>query len=201
MRVKCAYCAPISAIVVALSLALLAAAEPKAGKPVGIAIKNFGCVNEAYYRGAQPEQKDYASLASLGVKTVIDLERDGDSHEQQMVEANGMKFYRLAMDTTSTPDAETVERFLGLVNDSANQPVFVHCHGGRHRTGVMTAIYRITHDKWTPDQAFAEMQKYEFNKGFGHGALKDFVYAYGGPNSTGKTEVIKASIGSGAKHK
>ena len=39
--------------------------------------------------------------------------------------------------------------FLKIVNDPKNQPVYVHCVGGRHRTGVMTAIYRMTVDKWS----------------------------------------------------
>ena len=30
-----------------------------------IRIKNFGCINEDFYRGAQPSEKDYASLASV----------------------------------------------------------------------------------------------------------------------------------------
>ena len=64
------------------------------------------------------------------------------------------------------------------MNDPANQPVYVHCQGGRHRTGVMTAIYRLTHDGWNADRAFAEMKLYEFEKGFGHAALKSFVYDF-----------------------
>jgi protein tyrosine/serine phosphatase len=64
------------------------------------------------------------------------------------------------------------------VNDPANQPVYVHCQGGRHRTGVMTAVYRLTHDGWNADRAFSEMKEYEFAKGLGHGALKQFVYDF-----------------------
>jgi hypothetical protein len=38
-------------------------------------IKNFGCVNETYYRGAQPKAGDYRDLAEMGVKTIIDLQK------------------------------------------------------------------------------------------------------------------------------
>ena len=38
-----------------------------------IRIGNFGQISGAYYRGEQPEGRDYADLAALGVKTVIDL--------------------------------------------------------------------------------------------------------------------------------
>jgi hypothetical protein len=50
--------------------------------------------------------------------------------------------------------------------------------GGRHRTGVMTAAYRMTHDGWTADQSFAEMKQYKFGADFLHPALKSFVYSF-----------------------
>jgi len=56
--------------------------------------------------------------------------------------------------------------------------VYVHCAGGRHRTGVMTAAYRMTHDGWTADQAFKEMKQYGFGADFLHPEFKQFVYAY-----------------------
>ena len=121
-----------------------------------------------YYRGAQPRGRDYADLAALGVKTVIDLTRDGDRQESSFAQAVGMKFYRIPMTTHETPSAEKVAQFLKLVNDPANQPVYVHCQGGRHRTGVMTAVHRISHDHWTADQAFAEMKKYNYGPDFLH---------------------------------
>jgi protein tyrosine/serine phosphatase len=54
----------------------------------------------------------------------------------------------------------------------------VHCAGGRHRTGVVGAVYRFNVDKWNLDQALSEMDKYEFNSGFGHSKQKEFVKNY-----------------------
>jgi tyrosine-protein phosphatase SIW14 len=122
--------------------------------------------------------RDYANLAALGIKTVIDLQRDGDESERQFVESAGMKFYRIPMTTHEPPASETLARFLQLVNDPANQPVYVHCAGGRHRTGVMTAVYRMTHDGWTADRAFTEMKQYKFGADFLHPEFKRFVYGY-----------------------
>ena len=65
-----------------------------------------------------------------------------------------------------------------IVNDPASQPVYVHCAGGRHRTGVMTAVYRMTKENWTGDQAFKEMKKYNFGADFLHPEFKSFVYAF-----------------------
>src|SRR5438477_9096803 len=143
-----------------------------------IRIDNFGRINDKYYRGAQPDRGDYSALASLGVKTVIDLTQDGRADEQGMVERAGMKFYRIPLTTSDRPADAAVTRFLKLVNDPANQPVYVHCQGGRHRTGVMTAVYRMTQDGWSADRAYAEMKQFKFEGFPGHPTLKNFVYDY-----------------------
>ena len=143
-----------------------------------IKVKNFGRINDNYYRGAQPKEGDYRTLAALGVKTVIDLTKDGRDDEPSLVRNAGMKFYRIPMTTSDRPADSAVTKFLQLVNDPANQPVFVHCQGGRHRTGVMTAVYRMTQDGWTANQAYSEMKKYKFETLLGHPELKDFVYDY-----------------------
>ena len=143
-----------------------------------IRIDNFGQVNANYYRGAQPKGRDFADLKALGVKMVIDLAKEGDRNEGANAEAAGMKFVRIPMTTDRGASQGEVDRFLRLVNDPANQPVYVHCMGGRHRTGEMTAVYRMTHDGWTADQAFSEMKSYKFGADFLHSDIKNFIYAY-----------------------
>jgi protein tyrosine/serine phosphatase len=133
-----------------------------------IRIDNFGQVNPNYYRGAQPEGGDFAALAAVGVKMVIDLAQEGDPGEEANAKRAGMRFVRIPMTTHQPPGTDTIARFLALVNDPSNQPVYVHCMGGRHRTGVMTAIYRMTGEGWTPSRAFAEMKQYKFGADFLH---------------------------------
>ena len=168
------------AALVALSVAAASAAPPTAPATTtaNIRIDNFGKINDNYYRGAQPDDRDYSDLAALGVRTVIDLTRDGRSDEQGLVERAGMKFYRIPMTTSDRPAESTVSEFLKLVNDPANQPVYVHCQGGRHRTGVMTAVYRMTRDGWSADQAYDEMKQFNFEGFPGHPTLKRFVFDY-----------------------
>ena len=141
-------------------------------------IDNFGRVTDVYYRGAQPSERDYATLKAFGITTVIDLQADGVRLEPSRVEAAGMKFYRIPMTTHVPPTTEQIAQFLALVSDPANQPVYVHCAGGRHRTGLMTAIHRMTAEQWTADQAFKEMKRYKFGADFLHPEFKRFVYAY-----------------------
>jgi len=160
----------------ALTLALPAGAAQSAGT---IRIGNFGQVNPAYYRGAQPKGRDYADLAALGIKSVVNLTgEDADPQESALAAGAGLKYFRIAMTTRDAPTPAQIAEFLKIVNDPANQPVYVHCVGGRHRTGVMTAIYRLTHDAWTADRAFQEMKRYKFGADFLHPEFKSFVYSY-----------------------
>ena len=89
-----------------------------------------------------------------------------------------MNYVSLPMTTHTVPTVEELARFLAIVNDPAHQPVYVHCVGGKHRTGVMTAAYRMTNEAWTADQAFSEMKRYKFGAAFLHSEFKDYVYAF-----------------------
>ena len=82
------------------------------------------------------------------------------------------------MTTHQPPTPAQLAQFLALVSDPASQPVFVHCVGGRHRTGVMTAVYRMTTEGWTADKAFKEMKDYKFGMDFLHPEFKKFVYGF-----------------------
>jgi protein tyrosine/serine phosphatase len=174
-------------ILLGLALAVPASAQDvssrnavnRAGATVSsVRIDNFGQVNERYYRGAQPKGSDYADLHALGIRTVVNLTDDGDATEAGLVEAQGMKLVRIPMTTRVIPTAEQIAQFLRVVGDSASQPVYVHCQGGRHRTGVMTAIYRMATDGWDAPKAFAEMKQYRFGADFLHPKFKKFVYAF-----------------------
>ena len=165
--------------IAALVVLTLSSAPAFALDTSNIRIENFGRVDDNYYRGGQPAGEDYAALASAGIKTIISLTSDdAQPDEKALAEAAGMKFVQIPMTTHQAPTAAQITHFLAIVNDKAAQPVYVHCIGGRHRTGVMTAIYRMTTDNWSAAQAFAEMKKYKFGADFLHAEFKDFVMGY-----------------------
>jgi len=144
-------------------------------------IKNFGKVNDSYFRGSQPNQPQLAALKAMGVKTIIDLRKDFKPEERQWASELGLNYFNLPLKPGTRATKEQTEYFLRLVNDPANFPVYVHCKGGKHRTGAMTAVYRITNDGWTAEQAFDEMKKYDFEEGFAGGgpsAQKKFVFDF-----------------------
>src|SRR5216684_5812618 len=84
-----------------------------------IKIKNFGKMDDRFYRGAQPEESDYKDLKTLGVNTVIDLQDHPTSYEKRDVETLGMRYVNIPMSDSSYPKEDSVDAFLKLVNDRA----------------------------------------------------------------------------------
>jgi protein tyrosine/serine phosphatase len=156
-------------------------------------IKNFGQMDDRFFRGAQPKENQYQELAALGITTVIDLQDDPTSYERQNVEALGMKYINIPMSDKDYPPSAKIEQFLKLVNDPSTGKFYVHCAGGRHRTGVMGAVYRFNLYNWNYDQVYAEMKKYDFYTRWGHGDMKKFVQDYA-TSFQNKAQVITESL-------
>ena len=167
------------ALITVLSLSATASAQQttSAATPT-VKIKNFGQMDERFYRGAQPKEQDYKDLAQIGIKTVIDLREDPEVYAKPMVESLGMNYIHIPMIAKKYPTPEATELFLKTVNDPSTGKFFVHCAGGRHRTGAMGAVYRFNFYQWDFDQVYKEMKKFDFYTRWGHGAFKDFVEDY-----------------------
>lgn len=142
-----------------------------------IKISNFGQMDERFYRGARPKQKDFQALKDLGINTIIDL-TDNTPEERGYAEAVGLKYVNLAITDKKDPSDAQVAEFLKIVNDPATGKFYVHCAGGRHRTGVMGAIYRFNIYHWSLDQVYNEMLKFDFYTSNGHGGQKKYVENY-----------------------
>ncbi len=143
-----------------------------------IKISNFGQMTEHLYRGAQPGQEDYKDLASLGIKVVIDLRNDPKPYAKSAAEAAGMRYINIPMSDKKRPQDEQIDQFLAITKDLSQGPFYIHCAGGRHRTGVMGAMYRYTYDNWNYEQVYKEMKAFDYYSRWGHGALGDYVEDY-----------------------
>jgi protein tyrosine/serine phosphatase len=114
------------------------------------------------------------------VTTIVNLtnEKDGVAEERMLAERHGMRYVNIPMTTRKAPTDDQIATFMSIVDDPDGGAVYVHCVGGRHRTGVMTAIYRMTKDGLTGEQAFKEMKRYKYGPDFLHPEFKKFVYQY-----------------------
>jgi tyrosine-protein phosphatase SIW14 len=167
-----------SAFLAVVALAVVVQAQTPALSTT-VKIKNFGQMDERFYRGAQPKNiEDYQALAALGIKTIIDLTDDAKEYEKPMAESVGIKYVHIPMIAKKYPTEEAIATFLKTVGDPETGKFYLHCAGGRHRTGAMGAVYRYKFYNWNFEQVYKEMKQYDFYTSWGHGAFKDFVKDY-----------------------
>jgi protein tyrosine phosphatase (PTP) superfamily phosphohydrolase (DUF442 family) len=93
--------------------------------------------------GSQPRGPAWDLIASKGFRTVVNLRKE-DHSEEPKVRSLGMRPVHIPIVDGQPPTFEQVRRFIEVVGDSANHPVFVHCHGGVGRTHTMIAAWRIS---------------------------------------------------------
>jgi protein tyrosine/serine phosphatase len=168
----------VATLALVFSFSALSFAKTNKSNFPNIKISNFGQMDENFYRGARPKSEDFSNLAALGIKTVIDLTDNSREREEPAVVAAGMRYVNIPIVDKAYPGAEQVSAFLKVANDPATGKFYVHCAGGRHRTGIMGAVYRFNHDHWNYDQVYAEMKQYDFYTSNGHGKQLDFVQDY-----------------------
>ena len=171
----------VAASFFAIMLLSAAAAAKGASNPAfpNVHIKNFGQMDDRFYRGAEPkDMEDFEALKELGIHTIIDLQEKPERTERGMVESLGMRYVNIPMVEKKYPRPEWVAAFMKTVDDPATGKFFVHCAGGRHRTGSMGAVYRFEKYGWTYDQVYAEMKQFDFYTTWGHGDFKTFVQDY-----------------------
>ncbi|HJQ70888.1 MAG TPA: tyrosine-protein phosphatase [Blastocatellia bacterium] len=141
-------------------------------------LPNFHKVSERLYRGGQPKTGGLKKLADLGIKTIVNLRGPDEITRAEEAEARaaGLTFFNITMPGLSRPTHEQVARVMAILNDEQNWPVFIHCKRGSDRTGTIVALYRISNDEWTADQAITEAKRHGMSwLEFG---MKDYVSDY-----------------------
>jgi tyrosine-protein phosphatase SIW14 len=125
-------------------------------------LPNFHRVNERLFRGGQPKPGGFERLGQLGIKTVVNLRDDDDRENQEQldVEHAGLRYFNIPLGRLGRPEDKQIEQVLSIINNPENHPVFVHCAHGADRTGVVIAVYRISQEGWTGEQAKAEAKRY-----------------------------------------
>jgi protein tyrosine phosphatase (PTP) superfamily phosphohydrolase (DUF442 family) len=165
----------LSVALVSGTLSLIAqgcATKPLAAPPVQRAdslasprrepgIENFAQIGPGLYRGAQPESEAaFRWLEERGVRTVVNLRSYHDDRE--IYRGTRLRLIHLPSAAWSVGESDLL-KFLAVVCDPANQPVFVHCQHGADRTGYAVAGYRMVVDGWDGDSAAAELLRFGFH--------------------------------------
>ena len=145
----------------------------------GVPIPNFGKVTETLYRGALPDAEGYRALADkLDVRRVCSIIEHESEQDARTALANGIsEWHHIAFSDRDAPDPLSVRQWLDYIRSSDTAgTVFTHCRGGRHRTGVLVGVLRVTDEGWTREQAYNEMKLYGWYKALGHRPLIDWFF-------------------------
>jgi tyrosine-protein phosphatase SIW14 len=130
-----------------------------------------------FYRSGQMTATGFRDIIDrFKIKTFINLQHEdpdpvltnhwlgpGTIHESELCEQLGIRYVLLTPDLMP-PDNKlddippAVDDFLQILDDEANYPVLLHCKAGLHRTGRLTAIYRMECQGWTKGEALREMR-------------------------------------------
>ena len=152
------------------------------------------------------------------IKTVVNLQHEepdpllpdnwlgkGKVRESELCKQLGVKYELLTPDLlppgnqlTDVPPA--VPKWLALLDDEANYPILLHCKAGLHRTGRLTAIYRMEYHGWGPGEALRELRA----NGYGYVAASEndefviqFIQNYKPRGKAGRD--ARAAAAAGAK--
>lgn len=126
-------------------------------------VGNVGEVTPTLYRGAQPTERGFENLSKMGIAIVVDLREGGEvQREQREVTALGMKFVAISWNCREPRDAYFA-KFLSVLRENPGKKVFVHCHAGVDRTGMMIASYRMAEQGWTADESMHEMKTFGYS--------------------------------------
>jgi len=128
------------------------------------------------YRSGQMTAAGFReTIERYNIKTVVNLQHEqpdpllpehwmgkGHIHESALCQQLGVKYVLLTPDifppgNTVDKEPPVVSEWLGLLKDE-NYPILLHCKAGLHRTGRLTAIYRMEHHRWSPGEALRELR-------------------------------------------
>ncbi len=119
------------------------------------------------YVGPAPESAaDIALLKRLGVREIIDnrtMRRLASNREARWARDCGIVYRSWPISTRPCfPDCNLEKTIERMVKRPCGT-IYVHCSLGRDRTGLIAALYRYRYLGWSPERAFCEMQRGEFN--------------------------------------
>jgi protein tyrosine phosphatase (PTP) superfamily phosphohydrolase (DUF442 family) len=155
-----ALCLPARAQETTKTAVTSAAEHVFAQKMVLPGLPNFGQVTPSLFRGAQPSDDGFGTLAKMGVDLVVDLRGDSDDERERVTEL-GMEYIAIPSHSSGMTE-DAIAKFLTVVRDHPDKKVFVHCKHGVDRTGTMVAAYRISQG-WTVEESRREMGFFGFS--------------------------------------
>jgi protein tyrosine phosphatase (PTP) superfamily phosphohydrolase (DUF442 family) len=132
-------------------------------------VPNLHKVSDTLYRSAQPSAEGMKNLKAMGIETIVNLRSFHSDRDE--IGDTGLAYEHIHMKAWHAEEEDAV-KFLQIVTNPKRSPVLVHCQHGADRTGTMCALYRVTVQGWSKEEALKEMTQ----GGFGfHGIWENLI--------------------------
>jgi protein tyrosine phosphatase (PTP) superfamily phosphohydrolase (DUF442 family) len=123
---------------------------------------NLHKISDTLYRSAQPSAEGMKNLKAMGIETIVNLRSFHSDRDE--IGDTGLAYEHIHMKAWHAEEEDAV-KFLQIVTNPKRWPVLVHCQHGADRTGTMCALYRVTVQGWSKEEALKEMTQggFEFH--------------------------------------
>jgi protein tyrosine phosphatase (PTP) superfamily phosphohydrolase (DUF442 family) len=119
-------------------------------------VRKLYVVDDKVWRGAQPGDVGFRSLAARGVTTVVDLRPSPNADkEDEELRALGVEPVHLRVTDGRPPSPSQVREFVAVARASSGR-VFLHCGEGVGRAGTMSAAYKVATGRADATEALRE---------------------------------------------
>ena len=134
-------------------------------------VPNLHRITPTLYRSEQPSALGMKNLEKLGVRTIINLRYFNDDLDE--VKGTSLRTEHTKILTWRIGDRHVIE-VMNMLKKAENGPFLIHCQHGADRTGLMTAMYRILEQGWSPEDALKELT----DGGFGYHSMWKNIINY-----------------------
>jgi len=152
-------------------------------------VANLHRISPMLYRSEQPTALGMKNLEKLGIRTVINLRAFNDDDDE--VKGTSLRTEHIKILTWRIDDRHVIE-VMRMLRQTENAPFLIHCQHGADRTGVMSAMYRILEQGWTPEDALKEL----IDGGYGYHPMWKNIVRYVRSVDVAKLRESIASTGS-----
>jgi protein tyrosine/serine phosphatase len=148
------------------------------------------------YRSGQLSIDGFAdAVIRYRIRTIVNVQDDypdpdvekhwfnrGTIKESELCRQLGVRYVQLSPDLVPRRDVphgrpKVIDQFLAVMDDPDNHPVLLHCKAGLHRTGVLSAVFRMEYQGWSPDLALRELRAMGFGE-FASSSANDYITQY-----------------------
>ena len=134
-------------------------------------VSNLHRISPTLYRSEQPTALGMKNLERLGIRTIINLRAFNDDKDE--VKGTSLRTERVKILTWRIDDKHVIE-VMRMLKKTENGPFLIHCQHGADRTGLMSAMYRVLEQGWTPEDALTEL----IDGGYGYHSMWKNIVRY-----------------------